>query len=415
LEATFPAITSNPTRIGKTEPKGAGGRMAEDTLCLVTPVARNQHDEWIDDTIAQLAVEHGMTERLSLAGQFPRSRLEELNGGAAAVREIYYRRGWTDGLPIVPPTTDLVARMLSGCQFAPDRAIAVLDPLCGVATVELVAANAVMAGCAPEQFSAVLAAVIAIDQPDFNLLGAQTTDENVAPLLILNGPARHRMEVNCRFGALGPGWRGNACIGRALRLVMNNIGGGWPHAVSYAGLAQPGRYTLVIGEDEEHSPWPPLHVDAGFRPDQSVLTVQRAETCINVTGGLAEIASVMGSAASLFGMLHDSHSCVVLAPVTAQDLAAEGWSKRDVAEHLYREGRMDAALLEKSWLFQKAMIRRENWPQWVQAALPSGSIPVASSAERITIVVAGGDVPITQHAYLPSWGTPPCRIMLPID
>lgn len=389
--------------------------MADAVLTLVTPAARNQAGDWIDDILAQLAAEHGMTDRLTLAGKFPRTRLEELSGGAEAAREIYYRRGWTDGLPIVPPTVDLVAHMLAGCQFAPDRAIGVLDPLCGVATVELVAANAVMAGCAPEQFPAVLAAVIAIDQPDFNLLGVQTTDENVAPLLILNGPARHRMEVNCRFGALGPGWRGNACIGRALRLAMQNIGGGWPQAVSFAGLAQPGRYTLVIGEDEEHSPWPPLHVDAGFRPEQNVLTVQRAETCINVTGGLAEIASVMGSAASMFGMLNDSHSCVVLAPATAAALAADGWSRRDVAEHLYREGRLDAAMLEKSWLFQNAMYRRENWPPWVQDALPSGRIPVASSAERITIVVAGGDVPIAQHAYLPSWGGPPCRIMLPID
>ena len=387
--------------------------MGARSLSLVTPVARTASGDWIDDTLAQLAAEHGMTGRLCLAGDFPRTRIETVTGGEAAVRELYYRRGWTDGLPIVPPEEASVAAMVAGCDLEAGRAVAVLDPLAGVATVELVAANAVMAGCSPAQFPAVLAAAIAIDQPEFNLLGVQTTDENVAPLLIVNGPARHRMEVNCRFGVLGPGWRGNACIGRALRLVMQNIGGGWPQAVSLAGLAQPGRYTLCLGEDEERSPWPSLHVDAGFRPEQSVLTVLRAETCINVTGGLAEIASVMGSAASLFGMRYDNYCCVVLSPALAQPLAADGWSKADVAAWLHREGRLDADLLRQSWLYTRALFRPEDWPDWVREALPTGRVPVAGSPERIVIVVAGGDIPITQHAYLPGWGMPPGRVMLP--
>jgi hypothetical protein len=265
-----------------------------------------------------------------------------------------------------------------------------------------------MAGCEPAHFPVVLAAVQAILDPAFNLRGVQTTDENVAPLLIVNGPAAARLGVNAGWGALGPGWPANAAIGRAVRLVMTNLGGGWPGAVSFAGLGQPARYSLCLAEREDGGPWPPLHVEQGYRREQSTVTVLRAETVINVTGGLDELASVMGSAASLFGILHGGMPGVILSPFTARRLAGEGWTRADVRRELHARGRLAAETWRRSWLH--ATVRASDWPEWARAAAEAGSIPAVREPDDITLIVAGADLPIPQHAYCPSWGHPPCRV-----
>jgi len=283
-----------------------------------------------------------------------------------------------------------------------------VEPLGGAATVEKVAANAVMAGCRAEYFPVVLAAVEAILDPAFNLRGVQTTDENVAPLLIVNGPAGPRLGINAAWGALGPGWPANASIGRAVRLVMNNLGGGWPGAVSFAGLGQPARYSLCLAEREDGAPWPPLHVELGYPPSVSTVTVLRAESVINVTGGLDEVASVIGSAASLFGILHSGVAAVILSPFIARRLAAEGYSRADVRGELWARGRLPAETWRRSWIHAAA--RASDWPEWARAAAESGAIPALRAPDDLTLVVAGADLPIAQHAYCPSWGHPPCRV-----
>lgn len=387
--------------------------MAErEALWVLNPAGQRASGEWIDDTLRARAAERGMLGKIRLAGDFPRQRVEVIRAADpfGAAGELFYRRGWTDGLPIVPPTLGRVEEMLASAGRGRDDVLGELDPLRGVATVEKVAANAVMAGCRPEHLPVVIAAVEAIVEPAFNLRGVQTTDENVAPLLILSGPVAEELEVNASFGALGPGWRANAAIGRALRLVMNNIGGGWPGAVSLAGLGTPARYTLCFAENAAQSPWEPLHVELGFAGAASVLVVMRAECAINVTGGLEEIASVMGSAASAFAMLHEGRVAVVLAPYVARRLADKGLSKADVKRWLFEHGRMPAEELRKSWLWG-AIAGREGFPRWVRAAAEQGAVPAVKAPEDITIVIAGGDLEIPQHAYFPSWGFPPCRIV----
>lgn len=283
------------------------------TLWVLIPTAQQRSGAWIDDVLKERVEEKGIT-RYSMAGQFPHHQRVEViraKDPVAAVNELFYKRGWTDGLPIVPPTIGKVEEMLRYTDRPRYEVVGELDPLKGQATVEKIAVNAVMAGCRPEYLPIVIAAVEAIAEPDFNLRGVQTTDENVTPLLIINGPIARQLDVNSGFGALGPGWQANATIGRAIRLIMNNIGGGWPWAVSLAGIGQPGRYTLCLAENEQQNPWEPLHVELGYDKDVSVVTVTRAETAINVTGGLEELASVMGSLASTFAMLHDGKVAVV--------------------------------------------------------------------------------------------------------
>jgi len=307
----------------------------------------------------------------------------------------------------VPPTLGRVDEMLAGSSLERHAVLGEVEPLGGVATAEKVAANAVMAGCEPSYFPVVLAAVQALLDPAFNLRGVQTTDENVAPLLVVNGPAAGRLGINAGWGALGPGWPANAAIGRAAHLVMHNLGGGWPGAVSFAGLGQPGRYTLCLAERED-TPWAPLHVELGYRPEQSTVTVLRAETVINVTGGLDELASVMGSAASLFGILHSGVPAVILSPFTARRLAGEGWTRARVREELFARGRLAADTWRRSWIH--ATVRASDWPDWAIAAAESGSIPAVREPDDITLIVAGAELPIPQHAYCPSWGHPPCRV-----
>jgi hypothetical protein len=381
-----------------------------DSLWVLLPTGQRASGEWIDDTLRERVLEKGLLARTPAVGQFPRQRVERIRGAdpVSEANRLFRDRGWTDGLPIVPPTLARVDEMLGASPLERHVVLGEMEPLGGVASVEKVAANAVMAGCDPPHFPVVLAAVQAILDPAFNLRGVQTTDENVAPLLIVSGPVARRIGVNAGWGALGPGWPANATIGRAVRLVMNNLGGGWPGAVSFAGLGQPARYSLCLAERDD-TPWPSLHVELGYRPEQSTVTVLRAETVINVTGGLDELASVIGSAASLFGILHGGKAGVILSPFTARRLAGEGRTRADVRRELYERGRLPAEVWRRSWIH--ATVRAADWPDWaVAAAAERGSIPAVREPDDLTLIVAGADLPIPQHAYCPSWGHPPCRV-----
>ncbi len=381
---------------------------------VLLPSGQRASGEWIDDTLRDRVVESNLLTRTPLVADFPRQRVEVIrDADDAAVSDLFYARGWTDGLPVVPPTIGRVEDMLRYAPHPSNAVLGELDPLKGLASIEKLAANAVMAGCAPCYFPVVLAAVEAIVEPEFNLRGVQTTDENVAPLLVVSGPIAEQLNLNGSYGALGPGWKANATIGRALRLIMNNIGGGWPGAVSFAGIGQPGRYTMCLAENAAESPWEPLHVEHGLAADESAVTITRAESAVNVTGGLAEIADVMGSAASLFAIYHNGVVAVALAPAVAKQLAKDGWSKGDVKQHLFENGQLDRAMWQRSWL-HKDLAEANQWPDWVLAAAETGSIPPVRDPGDITIFVAGGTIPIAQHVYFPSWGFPPCRIVQPI-
>src|SRR5216684_7748138 len=188
--------------------------------------------------------------------------------------EQLYEQGVTDGFPVVPPTRDRVERMLAG---APDRSrnelIGTLGPCYGEATVEKVAINAVMAGCKPEYFPVVLAGVEALCDERLCAHGLNVTLFSAAPWAIINGPVRLQIGLNCEHNALGHGFRANATIGRALRLAIMNIGGAKPQQITKATMGHSAQYTFCVGENEEESPWEPLHVEKGFRPEQSTVTL----------------------------------------------------------------------------------------------------------------------------------------------
>ena len=391
--------------------------MSEDqSLWILLPTGQRASGEWIDDTLHSRAHEQGLLDRLTQVAAFPRQRVEVVRGPDAEgqVNEMFYRRGWTDGLPIVPPTMARVDAMLRAGGLPRNSVLGEAEPLKGLVTVEKVAINAVMAGCEDNHMPVVLAAAQALVEPEFNLRGVQTTDENVTPLLMLSGPCAKTLHMNSRFGALGPGWRANAAIGRAVRLIMHNLGGGWPAAVAFAGLGQPGRYTLCLAEDDEFNPWESLREELGFEREDNVLVVQRAESVVNVTGGLDDLATVMASATSAFSRLHGGTVAVVLAPYVAKLLADEGKSKADVKAYLHEHGRAPAEEFEKCWLAAR-LAGKTKWPRWVKDGVKAGRVPAVESPDDITIIVAGGDIPIPQCAYMPTWGFPSCRIAKKIE
>src|SRR5438552_14953652 len=201
--------------------------------------------------------------------------------GTDPIEELY-ARGVTDGLPVVPPTPERVARAVEAAGRAADELVAEVPPNYGRATVEKIAVNAVMAGCRPEYLPVVIAAVDAICDPAFDLHGVSATTNAPTPLVVINGPVRGKLGVNCAAGVFGPGWRANATIGRAVRLVCVNLGGARPGVVSMSTLAHPGRYTYCIGEHEEASPWESLAVEHGFAASQSVVAGLAADAPLGV-------------------------------------------------------------------------------------------------------------------------------------
>ncbi|MFN9928837.1 MAG: hypothetical protein ACK53I_18075, partial [Phenylobacterium sp.] len=194
------------------------------------------------------------------------------SAAADDIEEFMFDQGFSDGLPLVPPTPERVLRMLSGTTRDPQDIVAVVPPNMAPASVEKIAITAVRAGCKPEYLPVVIAAVEAVCTDEFNAHGVNATTMGATPVLVINGPIRERIGMNMRLAALGNGNRANATIGRALRLVIRNLGGARPGGVDRSTLSNPMKFTMGFAEWEEGSPWEPLHVERGFKRDDSVVT-----------------------------------------------------------------------------------------------------------------------------------------------
>ena len=252
--------------------------------------------------------------------------------------EFMFDQGFSDGLPLVPPTPERVMRMLSGTARDPQEVIATVPPNMGEATVEKVAINAVLAGCKPEYLPVVLTAIEAVCTDEFNIHGVMATTMGASPVMVVNGPIRHRLGMNMKLGALGQGNRANATIGRALRLAIRNIGGAKPGGTERSTLGNPMKFSMCFAEWEERSPWTPLHVERGFDPDDSVLTVFAMTSGPTLmvdqdSLGGAQLAGSLGLCletmfhpkAHLFG-----EAVVVVCPEHVDTFARDGYGKAEI-------------------------------------------------------------------------------------
>ncbi|PYO52736.1 MAG: hypothetical protein DMD83_25250 [Candidatus Rokuibacteriota bacterium] len=320
--------------------------------------------------------------------------------------EDWFERGVTDGLPVVPPTRERVERMLSGMSRPRDMLVAEVPPNYGRATVEKLAVNAVMAGCRREYFPVVLAVVEAACDPAFNLHGQSGTTNAASPLIIVNGPARRRLQINCGAGVFGPGSRANATIGRALRLVMINLGGTRAGEISMSTFGHPGRYTYCIGEHEEVSPWEPLHVERGHRREESTVTLFSGEGPFTINDHASRtapqlVASLGWSAAGIWN--HKSFPLYgdtlwVIGPEHAKTIAAEGWSKQDVKRYLHATIRRRARELAPG----PDGAESGRLKDLAVGAEPDALVPKFPSVDEIMVVVAGGTAG-RFSAVIPGW------------
>ncbi len=332
------------------------------------------------------------------------SQVIELPDSLEAVQAYFLERGWTDGLPVVPPTPERVEAMLGGIDAEPDLVVGKIPPLWGDATVEKVAINAVMAGCRPAALPVLVAALEAMLEPAFNLYGVQATTHPVAPLLIVHGPAAARLGMHAGAGALGPGNAANATLGRAVRLCLWNLGGAHPGAGDMATLGSPAKYTYALAEREDASPWGPLHTSLGFDAGESAVTVFGGEgphnvndhvsqRAVNLLTVIADTAATLGSNVGWY--LAQSQLLVVLGPEHAATLAADGFSRGDVQRYLFEHARLPLARRRLG-----GMWGIHDWPRWMATADDQALLPIVPGPEDILLMVAGG--PGKHSAVIPN-------------
>jgi len=284
-------------------------------------------------------------------------------GDADEAVEYYHSRGWTDGLPIVPPTAERVGRFLERAGRDPSEIIGTEPTRGRVVTAEKLAINAVMAGCLPEHLPVVMAALEAMCEPAFNLHAVTVSTMGAAVLTVVNGPVVKELGLNSGVSVFGPGNRANATIGRAVRLAVTNVTGAVPGELDKAALGHAGKYTWCIAEAEDASPWEPLHVERGFSADRSVVTV---------FGGLSPIQSSDPAQALVAAGTGHREIVVVLPPEAAGEIVPHASSKAQLKELLFQGSR-------------------------------TAGTPVTESADGITVVVAGGPAGNFSQV-IPLWG-----------
>jgi len=269
----------------------------------------------------------------------PRSKLVETSDTIEAIEECY-RLGWSDGLPVVPPVDYKVREMLEQVGMTGEEELLSLEMRRRVLTSENAAANAVMAGCLPEYFPVLVTTLRTLDEEKNFVHMASASTSSPSILMIVNGPIRQQVGINSKDGLFGPGWRANACLGRAVRLCFMNGFDARPGTLDRGTLGNPTKYTFCIGDNEEDSPWGALHLSRGFRPEDSCVTVAVAYEPITVnsryghTGEsiLYSLADTMRSAC--LGSRFPGQWVLVIGREHALTLQEEGWARRDVQEYL---------------------------------------------------------------------------------
>jgi hypothetical protein len=267
----------------------------------------------------------------------------EMARGARLAIEQCYENGWTDGLPVVPAVQEFVDEFFAHTRRDPDEVLMTISHLDRSCSVRQAAINAVMAGCRPEYFPVVIAALEAFSQIGHSLIQSTTGQ---ALFLVVNGPVRERLGFNSTENIFGPGDRANSTVGRALRLIIMNVFGVRPHEFDQSTQGTPAKYSCCIAENEEESPWAPLHVERGYAAEQSTVTIQMVRSDLHVehrsTQSPEEVLLTIADSMSYAGGIYEAPpynrnngSIVVMGPVHADIIASHGWSKADVRQFLW--------------------------------------------------------------------------------
>jgi len=372
---------------------------------VYNPAGVRPDDVYVDQLLKKTMTQMGKTKP-ALAGEFPDGKIEKvkiLKEAFSEINELYYNRGWTDGLPIVPPTVERVKEMLVGADLSSEYVVAVLDPMGGQATVEKIAVNAVMAGCTPAYMPILIAAVEAVARPEFDLRGVSTTTNPDIPMLIVSGPIVEELGINADTNTLGRGWKANATMGRALHLIIQNIGGSWPGITDMSTIGQPGDFSMMLAENQVASPWEPLHVGLGYPKSSNVVTVLSAEGTHNILGmGLKSEIFLRLVANHLAGLdrAYRSTILLIIATDTAAMLSRDGWDRKKIIEFVKANAVMPFSRYKELFI-DSGRAHRHEVPPWVfETKDPHAMIPVPF-IDHFLILVAGGTG--EKSMLIPGW------------
>ena len=358
----------------------------------------------ITPEVAEDEREHA-AETISIDGDDRYDALEHMN-------RMFLEQGWSDGFPLWAPTRERVDAMLKGTRRTPEEVVAVLAPGGGLATVEKIAVNAVMAGCQPEHLPLLVAAVDAISDPRFMLRSVSQSTGAHAPFMLVNGPIVKKLGINTGRCALGPGAQSavNTVLGRTIRLIYMNLGHAYPGVMDMDTLGSPTKYSMCLGENEDASPWQPFHVEKGFDRDASVVTMHSTYALMEVEDNIGTIpeqilSSVCSNACSrgiksvgywlqgwradpTVGVQVKDRHMLILGPVHCAIFKKHGWSKQDIRNYLYKHARMPFEQLIAN-LSGNAFRKSHPEMQWIWDS-PGTLIPILETPDCFEIVVAGG-------------------------
>lgn len=312
--------------------------------------------------------------------------------------EFFLEKEWSDGLPVVTPTEARLKRMLAGTRRDPEEVVGPIPPAMEVATVRAVAIHALMAGCKPEYLPVVLGGVRQIIRDEFNMGGVQCTMHGVAPLMIVNGPHARKIGLHGGNGCFGPGFRANASIGRAIRLMLLNLGGGISGKASATVFSSPIRYTACLTENMERSPWESLAVSRGYSPQDNVITCAMAENPRlhfddvstepeRLLRGIGDAMTAPGS----WNMWFVSDMVVAMSPQHARLCADAGMSRADVVKRLSELAVRPQANVKRGGNWRPERARHMG----INPDDDSALIRAVKDPQRLHLIVAGGEGPIT--------------------
>jgi hypothetical protein len=367
----------------------------------VKAVVEPSIDQVIKGLTAQVLVKDGSKKEGTREENFEIFRGIDNLSAWESMNRAFLEYGWSDGFPIVPATEPKVEEMLKTTKWNPEEVITILEPGMGQATVRKIAINAVMAGCLPEHLPILIAAVKGLTDPRFSYrLVAMSTGPHT-PMMVINGPIRKKIGLNCEGGALGPGAKShvNTVLGRALRLIMMNIGHTYLGVTDMDTIGSPTKYSMCIGENEEKNPWDTYHVERGYGPDDNTVTLFGVESQIEiwdfknhtpegilttVAGSIASIGSF--SARSWIYPERHSDNCMLLCPDHAKVIASHGWGKDDIKQYLYVNANLPARYFKNAC----ELHRTKPGTKWIHDVDDEYLIPITGAYDWFHIVVVGG-------------------------
>ena len=327
-----------------------------------------------------------------------KSRHHAVSDADAAI-ELCYANGWTDGFPVVPPTAERIRAMLGAARLEPQQQLAFIENRQVSVTAEKVAINAVMAGCKPEYMPVVAAAVEALADPLYGYHGPATSTGGAAVFMVVNGPITRELDINFENNLFGPGWRANATIGRAVRLIMRNVIGTLPGELDRSSLGHAGKYTFCIAENEAESPWPAFHTTRGFRPEQNAVTIFAAYAPHQFTNRLsATPEGVLDTACAHMrisaGTARQPQYALVFAGEHMAIMKKAGWTREDVQRYCFEHSQSTVAELKRINVLPDAVTAEDERTMY----------PLVEAPQDFLVIAAGGRAGV-QSAFIPGWGS----------